>query len=202
MGCNVRPTPPLSSSSVQKPPPETTVFSHLTPAYNSVPHLGLVKIGLDTKLVVLTMGELIRWKLVKLKAIVRFLSFFLHPSSLLHLPYLGTVVDKLFQKITVNISNDADHDIQFMCGDGVHDKKLHTMKPGGYMSFRFHDIMFPLKWCYVYLGESKHGVFWAYAVKLRCIECIWSLRNDGIFLLGSDGEEPKSHELFLKGDYF
>ncbi|KAF9667928.1 hypothetical protein SADUNF_Sadunf15G0074100 [Salix dunnii] len=127
-----------------------------------------------------------------------FLASFLAPSSSISIP----LVDKLFQKITVNITNDADHDIQFMCGDGVHDKKLYTMKPGGYMSFRFHDIMFPLKWCYVYLGESKHGVFWAYAVKLRCIECIWSLRNDGIFLLGPDGEEPKSHESFLKGDYF
>jgi hypothetical protein len=136
--------------------------------------------------------------IAKCAIFIIFLTSYLEPSSSLSI----SLVDKLFQKITVTISNDADHEIQYMCGDGEHDKKLHSMKPGEYMSFEFHDIMFPLKWCYVYLGESKHGVFWAYAVKLRCTECTWSLRNDGVFLLAPDGKESSSHELFLKGDYF
>ncbi|KAJ0113319.1 hypothetical protein Patl1_01470 [Pistacia atlantica] len=82
--------------------------------------------------------------------------------------------------VTVELRNEAKHPIYVKCGD-PEVEQLRMLTTGETISWEFREILFPLKWCYVYVKNDTQGVFWASHVRLQCTHCIWRIRNDGIY---------------------
>ncbi|KAL9404342.1 hypothetical protein Peur_001314 [Populus x canadensis] len=134
--------------------------------------------------------------------LVLLLSIFLVPSSSSSSSsskkpsFKKRLEDWFFPRVTVSITNDASHDIPYMCNSPKLDQGLHALRPKESIAFEVVDIMFPLVWCYAQLNDRYHGVFWAFATKLGCADiCSWSLKDEGAFYLREDGK-LEEHRLF------
>ncbi|EEF38501.1 conserved hypothetical protein [Ricinus communis] len=109
--------------------------------------------------------------------------------------------DYLVPTVKVSLANNATHNVDVMCG-GKDGEDLIVLKPGERISWQVLDVMFPLAWCYAHVNDTYHGVFWAYQVRLQCIQCNWEIQNDGVYLIKPNGEPPEPHTLFVDGEYF
>ncbi|KAF5735050.1 hypothetical protein HS088_TW15G00549 [Tripterygium wilfordii] len=92
-----------------------------------------------------------------------------------------------FPRKGVIIRNDATHNVILKCDAKEFDMKIKLLPPGTEERFEFLEIIFPLRWCYVQIDDKIHGLFWAYATKLKCnTACSWSIRDTGIFMYNDD----------------
>lgn len=92
--------------------------------------------------------------------------------------------------------NESEDKVLYMCSFGREDKRsLQVLEAGQQNSWNFTQFTFPLHWCYLYVNDKRHGFFWAYGVKSRCIKCFWKVGKHP-FLYRSDQNRWERQQLF------
>lgn len=112
------------------------------------------------------------------------------------------LVDYISPVVTVNFMNNASHDVALMCDHKGYDNNLHILKTNATVTWKFRDLLFPLKWCYIYINEENQGVFWAYMVRFKCKQCMWSMKDDGLYFTGESSPAWTKYNMNVNGEYF
>lgn len=102
----------------------------------------------------------------------------------------------LFPRVEVTLFNESEDKVLYMCSFGSEDERsLQVLEGGQQYSWSFTQFGFPLHWCYLYVDEKRHGFFWAYGVRSRCIKCFWKVGKYP-FLYRSDRNRWERQQLF------
>ncbi|XWS49521.1 hypothetical protein CRYUN_Cryun12cG0010100 [Craigia yunnanensis] len=128
---------------------------------------------------------------------IQLLSFSIQSSAILP-TFAERIKEKVFPRVTVAIRNEANHSVYLKCGFDHVNQDLRRIQPGEMKSWTFIEILFPLRWCYVHINNENRGAFWAFTVFLRCTDCTWSIRDDGVYNLNNDEKIWEKHKLFLE----
>ena len=105
------------------------------------------------------------------------------------------VAGNLFPKVEVTLYNESDDKVLYMCSFDENQRSLQVLGAGQQNSWNFTQFAFPLHWCYLYVNEERHGFFWAYGVRSRCIKCFWKVGKFP-FLYRSDRNRWERQQLF------
>lgn len=105
-------------------------------------------------------------------------------------------LDQIFPKIEVTLSNDGTDKILYMCQWTDTEDSLNELLPGATYRFKFTQIGFPMRWCYLYINPTSHGFFWVYTVRARCTNCFWSI-NKHPFLYRGDRSRWERQKLYM-----
>ncbi|KAL8157494.1 hypothetical protein AgCh_002268 [Apium graveolens] len=104
--------------------------------------------------------------------------------------------NNLFPRVEVTLFNESEDKVLYMCSFGDEkERSLRVLEGGQQNSWNFTQFAFPLHWCYLYVNENRHGFFWAYGVRSRCIKCFWKVGKFP-FLYRSDRNRWERQQLF------
>ncbi|CAL1356132.1 unnamed protein product [Linum trigynum] len=113
------------------------------------------------------------------------------------------LLSELFPMVNVTITNNASHEVWYMCNNkgGPHDR-LYKLGVGGVSQWAIRDIGFPLVWCYMHINDGIQGVFWGFLPKYRCDRhCDWWVKDDGLYLY-TRYDDGQYIWLYQDGEYF
>ncbi|GLT91261.1 hypothetical protein SLE2022_091570 [Rubroshorea leprosula] len=132
-------------------------------------------------------------------SILLFFSFL--PSASPKPSIINSIINNIFPQWTVSLKNDVSHGpVYFTCAFEGSDKTVQRLEAGQTMSWTVREILFPMRWCYVDINNNLRGAFWVFRVTLKCFNCSWSIRNDGVYYFNELERRWEKQLLFSPND--